>query len=160
MVILNHLIPDSNITSASINNYLSFVLSIIVFIGIIDIYSYIFNKRYEPFISYTAKLIDVTLEDGDTFQTLGWDMGRLHLFSNHDASTIYAISGMMERLYPEKLFDEIKRANPSIVVILAIQQNECKHLLLNYWPDFFDKYIPFIQNDSYHLFKLDKYRVN
>jgi hypothetical protein len=140
-------------------NYLSFVLPIIVFMGIMDSYSFIFNRKYDPNISYTAKLIDTTLEDGGTFQTFGWDMGRLHLLSNHDASTIYAISGMMERLYPEKLFDDIKRANPSIVVILAIQQNTYENILHMYWPDFFDKYIPFIQNDTYQLFKFDKYKA-
>ena len=127
-----------------VNNYkyiISFLLLISLCFDSYHIATYLSSKKENKNVIKVAKIIDYYLKDGETFQTIGWDMGRLHLLSNHNCSTQYPMPSMLDRIYPETIYSSIKKASPPIIVILP--DNPPYHVeLINYfWPNFWNEYI-------------------
>ena len=127
-----------------VNNYkniISFLLLISLCFDAYHIAAYLSSKKENKNVIKVAKIIDYYLKDGETFQTIGWDMGRLHLLSNHNCSTQYPMPSMLDRIVPEQIYNAIKKETPPIIAILP--DNPPYHVeLINYfWPNFWNEYI-------------------
>jgi hypothetical protein len=102
-----------------------------------------------------ATMINTLLQKDETFQTLGWDMARLHLLSGHAASTPYVLTGMYDRLHQRYLYTFIKNAHPPLVAIVTYPENDFYHKLIKaYWKNFDRDYVLFSNRFGYEIYVL------
>ena len=102
-----------------------------------------------------ATMINTLLKEDETFQTLGWDMARLHLLSQKRAATPYVLTGMHERIYQRYLYTYIKKTRPKMVVILTYPETAYYHQLLKaYWKNFYKDYDLYSTRFGYEIYIL------
>ena len=73
-------------------------------------------------------------------------MGRLHLLSNHNCSTPYPLSGMLDRINPEIPYNSTQIAKPNIIVIIPDTPPYHIDMINNLWPTFWNEYIKIYKN--------------
>jgi len=103
-----------------------------------------------------AQIIKTIIPPSEPFQTLGWDMARLHLLSLRKASTPYVMTGMFDRLFPDMLYRQIQNSHPSLIVILTTERHVYYNLLQNYWPNFNQDYSLIYKNAEYEIYISNK----
>ena len=102
-----------------------------------------------------AALIDTLLEKDETFQTLGWDMARLHLLSKHASSTPYVMTGVYDRIYQRYLYTFLKNTRPPLVAIVTYPESPFYHKLIKaYWKNFDSDYVLYASRFGYEIYIL------
>lgn len=102
-----------------------------------------------------AAMINTLLQKDETFQTLGWDMGRLHLLSGRPAATPYVMTGMYDRIHQRYLYTLIKNTRPPLVAIVTYPENDFYHKLIKaYWKNFNRDYVLYSNRFGYEIYIL------
>lgn len=130
----------------------SFLLFIILCLNLHNCITYLLETKEDKNTIKVAKIIDYHLKDGEKFQTLGWDMGRLHLLSNHNCSTPYVLPAMIDRIHPEIIYKTLKNNPPPIIVILP--DIPAYHItnINTFWPSFWKEYIKIYKEDDFEIY--------